>query len=278
MVVLSGFHIEEILAQEEAEISISLDLGLTRTVVQVDDPVIFPDGQTLSLAALRRVLKKRKLNDCFLIEGGDLHRIYAFDGRENHTYKLFSPTLDSPPSLWIDDSLMHAVARVTPLGEAREKVKALGFVSGIVLETCFGLGYCTGVLLEKGAEQVLACEISADVLAMARLNPWSRAAFENSRVQVNQVDVLDFVGGLGSDTADLVLHDPPTLHRAGDLFSGEFYAEIFRVMKKGATLYHYVGTDSERAGHRYVKGVAERLRGVGFAQVSPAYRGLCAKR
>lgn len=64
-----------------------------------------------------------------------------------------------------------------------------------------------------------------------------------------------------------VIHDPPTLSLAGDLYSGAFYRELFRVLKWGGRLFHYIGDPKSKASGGVTRGVLKRLQEAGFTRV-----------
>jgi uncharacterized protein len=59
---------------------------------------------------------------------------------------------------------------------------------------------------------------------------------------------------------------------AGDLYSGEFYRQLFRVMKHNGRLFHYIGDLDSTSGSRTAKGAARRLEEAGFRSVRYEYR------
>jgi hypothetical protein len=67
---------------------------------------------------------------------------------------------------------------------------------------------------------------------------------------------------------------------AGDLYSGEFYRELYRVMRRKGRLFHYVGDLDSRSGRNVVKGVARRLEEAGFSRIvrKPGAFGVVAYR
>jgi predicted methyltransferase len=64
-----------------------------------------------------------------------------------------------------------------------------------------------------------------------------------------------------------VIHDPPAFSLAGDLYSGEFYRELYRVMRNRSLLFHYIGDPESKSGRSMTAGVIRRLEQAGFRQV-----------
>jgi hypothetical protein len=115
---------------------------------------------------------------------------------------------------------------------------------------------------------VTAIEKDANVLDMARTNPWSEPLFAEAKIRVVQGDAAEVVPTLGEARFDIVDHDPPTLSVAGELYSDAFYAALLRSLKPGGRLLHYTGAPGSRV-RRVDLGasVARRLKAVGFAAV-----------
>jgi hypothetical protein len=67
---------------------------------------------------------------------------------------------------------------------------------------------------------------------------------------------------------DSVIHDPPRFSLAGELYSEEFYREIFRVLRRDGRLFHYTGNPHVvKKGSSFVDGVIHRLKAAGFRHV-----------
>jgi len=188
---------------------------------------------------------------------------------------LYEPQCDWPPTLMIGGAFMHAIATTTPAAEAEEKAKALR-PQGRVLETCMGLAYCTRSILDRAVTEVTVCELLPEVVDLARQNPWSQGALDDPRVNVRCASALEVAATVAPGSVDGVLHDPPTLHRGGELYSGEMYALLFRALRPGGRLYHYIGTETHLTRRRYRQGVIRRLGEAGFMKITPAHRGVCA--
>jgi predicted methyltransferase len=110
------------------------------------------------------------------------------------------------------------------------------------------------------------------VLNVCRLNPWSQELFNNPRITQLVGDSFDVVMEMESSRYTRVIHDPPAFSLAGDLYSGEFYQHLHRVMRNQAMLFHYVGDPESKSGRNITAGVIRRLEGAGFRQVRRAPR------
>ncbi|HEX9091550.1 MAG TPA: hypothetical protein VF831_08665, partial [Anaerolineales bacterium] len=122
------------------------------------------------------------------------------------------------------------------------------------------------------AEGVTTIELDPTVLEVCRLNPWSQELFDNPKITQVIGDSFEVVAGMEVGLFSRVIHDPPTISLAGDLYSGEFYAELYRVMRNRAIIFHYVGDPESKSGHTTTAGVIRRLEQVGFSQVRRAPR------
>ncbi len=277
--VVSGYHIAKLLECKSGGMEISLDLGLTKDyVVKQGNKFLFPDGQILELSQLEKVNKKRHAQDCFLIEDNSLLYLYSFE--YNTAYKLYEPHIDWPPTLWINGSMMHTVSVSKPTEEADNKVKVLGNIKGEVLDTCFGLGYTSIELAKNGANTVRTFELSQSVIEIARVNPWSKEAFSNEKIKLENSDAYHSVTTLRDKEFDLVLHDPPNVKIESSLYSLTFYKELYRILKNDGKLYHFVG--GGRVSHQYkvnyLSGVVRRLSEAGFRKIQRSYRGVVATK
>lgn len=238
---------------------VSLDLGLSEVEVGTDaEDVLLPDGSRVTRGELRRIAEGG--NGVFFLGDGGLFQVAISNG---HFYKLVAT--DGAPTLEIDGIRMHRTVGVTPGRDARGKLDALGVDEGRVLDTCGGLGYTALGALGRGAGLVVSVERRSEVVRIAQLNPWSRGLFEDARAHLLIGDSFHVVEGLPVAFFDYVVHDPPRLAHAGELYGGEFYSRLFRVLRPGGLIFHYTG----EPGSRYLRldirrGVMRRMRGAGF--------------
>ena len=265
-IVLSHRQIEPLLNARlagEGTVSTSLDLGLTRAEVSLRaGRVEFPDGQWLSWESLEEIGESE--TGCFLVEGHEAVKIQRFSEFLGRAYGLM-PT-DRSPTLLVSGIPMHRIKGTDPQRDTLTKIRAVAPVTGRVLDTCTGLGY-TAIEAAKTAEQVVTIELDPTVLEVARLNPWSRALFEDPRIEQIVADSFDAVQDFEDCSFSRIIHDPPWFSLAGELYSGEFYRQLYRVMGRKGRLFHYIGDLSSRSGRNVVKGVARRLQEAGFSRV-----------
>jgi len=274
--VLSGFHLSEILKHQNETFDISLDLGMSKSkITKEGNYIIFPDGQKLDIDIIKKA-NKRSNHDCFLLENSSLYFIYIFENKT--AYKLYEPHMDYPPTLWINGSVMHTISVSNPIEDVKNKVKMLGEISGEVLDTCFGLGYTAIELKNAGADKVYTYEISKAVLEIAKINPWSKEAFDSSKILIHNSDVISAITQFPEERFSFILHDPPNVKINGDLYSLAFYKELYRVLERNGTLYHFIGGGRVPREYKvdYTKGVIKRLYTAGFRKVVKSYRGVVA--
>ena len=274
--VVSGFHLSEILKHQNETFDISLDLGMSKSKITWEgNYIIFTDGQKLDIDIIKKA-NKRSNHDCFLLENSSLYFIYIF---ENQTaYKLYEPHIDYPPTLWINGSVMHTISVSNPIEDVKNKVKLLGEISGEVLDTCFGLGYSAIELKNAGADKVYTYEISKAVLEIAKVNPWSKEAFDSSKIMIHNSDIIPTIKQFPEEKFSFILHDPPNIKINGDLYSLAFYKELYLVLERNGTLYHFIGGGRASREYKvdYTKGVIKRLYATGFRKVVKSYRGVVA--
>jgi uncharacterized protein len=249
----------------QTTVAVSLDLGLSTAEVQLDgEGVIFADEQRLSWAQVQEIRESE--NGCFRVEGSMSEKIQVFSEVTNRLCTLM-PT-ERAPALLIAGFPMHRINGITPDYGAMSMIKAAK-PSGRVLDTNTGLGY-TAIQASKLADSVTTIDIDPAAIEVARQNPWSRDLFDNPKIIQIIGDSYDVVEAFEDESFDCIIHDPPTVTLAGHLYSGDFYAELHRILKKRGRLFHYIGDPSSKLGSRTTKGVIRRLQEVGFRRVELA--------
>jgi predicted methyltransferase len=173
------------------------------------------------------------------------------------------------PALLIDGVLMHRVKEITPMEDANMKAKLCARKGIDMLEICTGLGYASIACLKRGVRSIVTIEKDKDVLQLAKLNPWSHKMFTDERVKVIHGDASERILDIDDNSYHAIMHDPPRFSMAPELYTTDFYRQLFRVLKRKGILLHYVGSPGSK--HRkqdLQKGIMQRLREAGFKDVA----------
>ncbi len=246
----------------ETKARISPDLGRSQVVVGLSDRGLhFPQGRVLPWEEVETVLAHPTL--CYAWEAEGLVPLQVYSWLTGRTAQLY-PTGHAPTVL-LSGIAMHRVRGSRPWEDTQAKIRAAR-PRGRVLDTCAGLGYTAIQAADQGA-WVLSVELDPAVLALARKNPWSREWFTNPRIVGVQGDVAQLIQGMPAEHFHVVLHDPPQFALAGELYGLPFYRELYRVLRPGGRLFHYIGNPETRMGRNVTRGVVRRLQEAGFREV-----------
>ena len=240
--------------------SIDFDLGFTQKEVLLKENEIEVDNLVFPFELIEQIAKKQAI-----FELSEPPRIIAF--YDERYYKL-EPIENSAPTLEIDGIRMHRTKMLSPLQDAENKILTAGIqTNDEVLDICTGLGYTAISAMDVGA-RVTTVEKDPNVIEIAKYNPYSRILFEGSsrnKIQLIINDASKQVKLFDDESFDIILHDPPRFSLAGELYSIEFYKDLYRILRKGGKLLHYVGNPgSKYRGKDFAKGVQSRLKEVGF--------------
>ncbi|MGD8398445.1 MAG: spermine synthase [Anaerolineae bacterium] len=264
--VLSYVHAAPLLAAREAGETTtvtSLDLGLKTSEVALEaGRVVLPGDQWLSWDDVAEVAGNDSV--CYLVRDNAVEKMQYFSDVRNLIYVLM-PTKRAPTVL-ISGIQMHRVKDIDPWGDTLEKLRTVAPVEGRVLDTCTGLGY-TAIAAADKADEVVTVELDPNMLDMARRNPWSRPLFHHPRIRQIVGDSFEEVQALEEGSFSRIVHDPPMLSLAGDLYSGEYYRYLHRLLARRGRLYHYIGDPDSRSGRNIMRSVTRRLHDVGFRRV-----------
>ena len=264
--VLSHYQAEPLLAARQAgeqTAQCSLDLGLSTVEVELTaDGVHFGASFALSWDWLQSIASDE--NACFRLTAEGIEKIKTFSGTTNRPISLF-PT-PAAPTMLIAGLPMHRIKDTTPDRDTEAKIQAMKPIRGEILDTSTGLGY-TAILAAETADHVVTIELDPAVLEIARLNPWSQELFTRRNIQQLVGDSFDVIEELETGLFSGILHDPPTMSLAGHLYSADFYAELYRVLKPNGRLFHYIGDPESKSGRRTTASVIQRLEQAGFSAI-----------
>ena len=254
--------------QKKENVQISTDLGLSKTTANLKlEGVVFSDGQKLHWKKIKKIEKSR--NNCFLVENESIWKIQAYSDRTDFNYSLM-PT-EKAPTMLISGIPMHRIKDTNPEADTHKKVSSIDPINGRVLDTSMGLGY-TAIQAAETADEVVSIELEPAAIKLARYNPWSKLLFSNPRIKKLVGDSSLLIRGFSEETFNRVIHDPPAFRLAGDLYSLEYYQELYRIMRKAAKLFHYIGDPQSKSGKSVTQSVIQRLKESGFRNIRPAPR------
>lgn len=265
-IILSYVQTEPLLAAYKKglqSVEISPDLGLSTVTVQITaDGVLFPSGELVNWHNIEKI--KKASSNCFMVVDEGIKSIQVFSEDTNRVCSLL-PTRRTP-SMLIAGFTMHRIVDTDPMEDTLKKMATLTPITGRVLDTATGLGY-TAIEAAKTAEQVITIELDPGAQRIAQLNPWSQALFDNPKIRQVMGDAFEVVPTFADESFSRIVHDPPVFSLAGDLYSGVFYRQLFRVLKRGGRLFHYIGDLNSKSSGTVTRGVLKRLQEAGFARV-----------
>src|SRR6266849_5628689 len=207
-------------------IEVSPDLGLTMVMVSIrPEGVVFPSGEQLGWKSIEKICKSTV--NCFVVEHDGVRPIQVFSETTNRVCSLM-PT-EKAPSMLIAGFVMHRIKDIDPYADTLRKIAAIAPVVGQMLDTATGLGY-TAIEAARTAEEVVTLELDPAGIAIARLNPWSRDLFARPNIRQLIGDAAELVPTFADGAFARILHDPPMITLAGDLYSAAFYRELHRVL------------------------------------------------
>ena len=241
----------------------STDLGMSKTTATLDaEGVSFATGERLDWASIEEISQSEV--KCYTVNEQGIQPVQVFSEATNRVCSLL-PT-HGAPSMLIAGFVMHRIKDIDPWQHAQRMVVAIAPMNGSVLDTTTGLGY-TAILAARTAESVTTIELDPGAQAIAKLNPWSHELFTNPGITRVMGDACEVVPTFGDESFSRIVHDPPTFALAGELYSGAFYRELYRVLKRGGRLFHYVGDPNSKASGGVTRGVIRRLQEAGFSRV-----------
>ena len=257
-----AIQVLEAIAKRQDSIDISVDLNLSHSTFSLcEEGLILDKDNRLSIAELEQIAGKK--NRIFSLQDNQLE---VLEVRGEGYYKLV-PT-DQAPLLEISGVKMHISKGINPFESAGQMAAQVVKKGAKVLDTCSGLGYAASAALNLGAREVISVEKSATVMALRKKNPWSQRIF-GANIHLIHADIDEYILELAAESFDSVIHDPPRFSLAGELYGERFYREIYRVLKRRGTLFHYTGNPQLlKRGSSFMDNAAKRLKAAGFTKVT----------
>jgi predicted methyltransferase len=251
----------EAIAKGLSSVRLSTDLNLTEHDYVINDKdLVLDEENRFTVAELKKIVKKKQR--IYLCSDGYMDPL---EDRSSGYYKLV-PT-NGAPLLEISGVKMHISKGTDPFTSASEMSLQAVREGDKVLDCCSGLGYAAIAAHRLGASSVLTIELSPEVMGLRAQNPWSQDLGKEG-IEQRQGSSYELIQTMEASSFDSVVHDPPRFSLAGELYSEEFYREIYRVLRKGGRLFHYTGNPHVvKKGSSFVDGVIRRLKAAGFKNV-----------
>jgi len=246
--------------------AVSLDLGLTTTdVTLTPDRLVLPRDSWIGWDDLALIAERKE--GCFAVRApGTVERIGQFSEALSRHYSLY-PTAGAPTIL-IAGFSMHRIKGTEPWQDGLAKAHAADPLRGRILDTSTGLGYTAiEAARTRGVEEVVTIELDPTTLTIARDNPWSRELFTEPKIRQLVGDSYAIVPTFPPESFSRIIHDPPIFSLAGELYSGVYYRELFRILRRGGKLFHYIGNLESKGSGGVARGAIRRLQEAGFTRI-----------
>lgn len=267
--ILSHYQATPLLRARKARqdsVRTSIDLNLTQTLAALtQEGLALTDGRVVPWHAIEEA--EGNENGCYAVEGDACTKVQAFSEATGRMITLY-PT-PAAPTILISGVPMHRIKGSNPQQDTMTKLRAIGTISGRVLDTATGLGYTACLAARKNTREVVTIELDPAVLEVARQNPWSKELFESPRITQLDGDAAELIQHFPDEWFDYIVHDPPAFSLAGEMYSAEFYAHLLRVLAAGGRVFHYLGDPESRVSGSVTRSAVRRMKEAGFAHIVP---------
>lgn len=247
----------ELIKAGENKAQFTLDLGLSFEEVTIENRQLIVRDFTVTEKQLAKIIKRGSV--LFAV---DEDGPYPLEIREE-TYSKLVPLEDKhgAPTFELSGVKMHRTMGIDPFEDARTKVKSVVSRGDHVFDTCGGMGYTSIWTRRLGASHTTSCELSEDVIALRKYNPYSREFLKDVGITRLNISCAQAIVDFDDDSLDCIIHDPPRFSLAGELYGEEFFWQMARVLKYDGKLCFYTG-DPYRTGRgrKFVEGIEKRLR------------------
>ncbi len=263
----------------DRSIDISLDLGQSLTeLIFSKDGLLKMDEYQINIPP--EIYSSEDQRTIWKLDGTEWTKWEYFDQLSGRYYKMIFTGAGKPPTIEISGIKMHATLAGDPSVDTRRKLESLRKIRGTVLDTSLGLGYTAIAASEyENVDRVVVCERDPVMMQFCRENPWSQKIFTSLFIHPILIPSQDFIRTVPDRYFDIVIHDPPRFALAPEVYTENFYQDLFRVLRPGGKLYHYTGDPNRRTRrHSLADQSARLLKRVGFNNIQKSYYGVTAKK
>jgi len=252
--IISSRELQRILQalhSKEKDIEVSLDLGKTKTVVDLDKKGFLFNKKIISIPKIRE-----EENSCYVLIKDNLEKVQFFAQDTNSLYKLV-PT-SYRPILQISGTSMHKKEFLERIEQDK--------LTGKVLDSGTGLGYSSIIAIQT-AEEVITVEIDKNVTEVAKYNPYSEELFKNKKITRINGNIVQKITKFGDEEFNVIIFDAGTPRSSDDFFSLKNYQQAYRVLKRKGKLYHYLPKHQITKGRDFGGEAITRMQKAGFKVV-----------
>jgi len=244
-------RVSEAIDKGEKAIEVSLDLdfsGKKEKLELANKGFVYKDKE-IGVPKIREDDKS-----CYLVLEDVLEKAQYSAGEG--IYKLV-PT-QFRPILQISGTSMHKQSFIERVEEDK--------LTGNILDSGTGLGY-TAIISARTAKKVVTIEFDEMVLEIQKINPYSQELFENKKISLINGDLVEEIKKFKDEEFDFIILDGGTPRSSGEFFSEANYTQVFRVLKIGGKLYHYVPNYHVNRGTDFADNKSRVLKKIGFRRV-----------
>ncbi|MDD4983522.1 MAG: rRNA adenine N-6-methyltransferase family protein [Candidatus ainarchaeum sp.] len=231
----------------------TFDLGISKTTWPID-----------KFEALLDKCPKIRNEDIVFYDEKKKEGVKLQISNENGIFSLRKDKNENKPILYINAVKMN-VSKDLGIDAYNENVMDSLEVSTYddVLEICTGAGYKTLLLAEK-AKNVVSIEKSKEVLELMTYNPYTKELLKKENVKIITDDATNYAKK-SKEKFTKILHDPPTFKFAPELYTKEFYADLYGLAEEGCILFHYTGNPGNKfRGKDLTSATIERAKQAGW--------------
>jgi len=247
----------------------TLDLGISKQVLNVKDRFIYGDNVKLPIEIIERISLTKNYNTVYAVKDEEYFPLQIFI--QGSFYKL-KHLEGKAPTLEINGIHMHRIKDIDPWYDSFLKVKVLSISnSDRVLDLCTGLGYTAIHAFNRRPAKIITIEKDINVLKLAEFNSWSKD-LENITIVLE--DLREALEMIWKNYFNKIIYDPPSFRIAEELYSESLYKRLYSVLRQDGIVFHYIGYVGEVTNKKIISRIKHRCKNAGFRIIKEFNYGL----